>query len=309
MSVFTDLYKEQKKAVTALGLENNAHSRQFFISYLQSLAYNSFQWKGIPKFYRPQWVEILCYDHRLQGAFKEGDELKILPASPAGYIEENGEYSMYMMYAPNGQVYTRERKDVELLFNTTLNLATKDILLQLIDNVNLSMDVIYSFLVRSKVGEHFDCDSEDIAFDLTKALNDAINESKFFSSSVGKEIGEGIRKITLFDSKVSSLQGVWENIDKTLGIIHQNFGFVQTESVKRERLTEAEAQDNRDQAQYGLISDMLNNRTDWANRINKHEGWGFAPISVTLMRDYNIKPERSEEKKEVNNNVGKDDND
>lgn len=307
MSVFTDLYKENKEAVAALGATNNLKTRQFFVYYLESLAYNSFHWEGIPDFYRPQWVEILCFSHRVQGAINDKGELKILPASPIGYILENGEYSQYMMYAPDGTVYTRNRDDIELLYNNSLNLSTNEILFQLMDNLNLSMDVIYSFLVRAKIGEHFDCENEAIVNNINKALNDAIKNNAFFSSAVGTEMGNGINKITLFDSTVSSLQPVWENIDKTLGIVHQNFGFVQTESVKRERLTEAEAQDNRDQAQYGLISDMLNNREKWAERINNHEGWNFDRISVTLMRDYNVKPNRPNEEKGDDNNAGKND--
>lgn len=307
MSVFTDLYKDQKEKMHALGATNNGRTRQFFIAYLESLAYNSFHWEGIPDFYRPQWVEILCFGHRIQGAFDDNGELRILPASPVGYILENGEYSEYQMYAPDGKVYFRKREDVELLYNNTLNLSTSEILFQLMDNLNLSMDVIYSFLVRSKVGEHFDCENETVVANITKALNDAIKNNSFFSTAVGSEVGDGVNKITLFDSKVSALQPVWENIDKTLGIVHQNFGFVQTESVKRERLTEAEAQDNRDQAQYGLISDMLNNRERWADRINNHNGWNFDKISVTLMRDYNVKPQRPTDREEEINNAWKND--
>lgn len=307
MSVFTDLYKEQKESMQALGQNNNIKTRQFFVSYLESLAYNSFHWEGIPEFYRPQWVEILCFEHRIQCAFDDNGELRILPASPIGVLQENGEYSQYMMYAPNGNVYTRDRKDVEILYNNSLNLSTSEILFQLMDNLNLSMDVIYSFLVRSKIGEHFDCENETVVANITKALNDAIKNGSFFSTAVGSELGDGVNKITLFDSKVSALQPVWENIDKTLGIVHQNFGFVQTESVKRERLTEAEAQDNRDQAQYGLISDMLNNRERWADKINNHEGWNFPPITVTLMRDYNVKPQRPTDREEEINNAEQDD--
>lgn len=303
MSVFTDLYKKNEQAVQALSINNSIRTRKFFSSYFEALMLNSFQWDGVPKEYRPQWIEMLCYGTKLVGGFKEGDSLLILPAAPVGSLMRNGEYTDYQMFAPNGDVFFRKREDVELLYNNSLNLSTYTIIYDLLDNLNLSMDVIYSYLIKCRIGEHFDCDSEDIVNSITTAINDAIKEGRFFSASVGRSIGENINKISLFDDKGHFIEDIWNNIDKTNGIIHQEIGFVQTESVKRERLTEAEAQDNRDQAQYGLISDMLNNRTVWCDRINNHTGWSFDTISVKLMRDYHTDPEENKEESEDESDV------
>lgn len=298
MSVFTDLYKDNKIAIEKFSLNNRASNHRFFKKFIESLAINSFHWEGVPEMYRPQWIELLTYDHYLIGAFNHQGKLYILPASPIGVILPSGEYSDYIMFAPNGEVFTRSREDVELLYNNSLNLSTRSIIYELLENIDMSMDVIRAFLIRAKIGEHFDCDDESTANNITKAINDAIKCGNVFSASIGKSITDGVSKFSLFDTKTSNITVIWENIDKTLGLIQQNLGFVKSETVKRERLTEAESQDNREQARFGLISDMFLNRSSFCDRVNTHDGWNFNNLSCEMMRDYGDK----ENDEEVINN-------
>ena len=125
MSIFTDIYKDQKETLQKLSQVNNITANIYYNTIYENMTINTFEWSNTNENYRKQWIEMLLYYYPICAGFDKGNnEIIVLPCSASGKILENGLYSDYLMYAPNGKTYKKSLEEIELLFNNTICVST-----------------------------------------------------------------------------------------------------------------------------------------------------------------------------------------
>lgn len=304
MSVFQQIYKENQSFLKEVLEIQTTTIDTYFHTVYENIAVNTFEWTGIDEMYRKSWIEHLLYYYPQLATFEDHGKKLILPASASGKILENGLYSRYTMYAPNGDTYIRDLEDIELLFNNSLVVSTFSIQKPIINGLILTFNGIMENIQRAKMGGVLSAKDETTINLILQQFKESITEIKPLKIVQREGISEDIAWTPIFDNSVTDLNSLWESLSKFKSMALNDIGFGTIDIFKNERLTEAESKANINTTKYSLGDDMLTHREDFCERVKRHFGWDYG---VIMKRDYDLYTneeggENNERSEEIGNN-------
>ena len=272
-SVFHKLYLEKvKNQDLKIDYEKIKTDSQFYNTYLTAVI-SSINWvKGLPV-----GMPISMHEEMLQtcgqtALFKDEEEYLLLPAFGSGSLTRYGLFDRYTMFDATGKTYERNISDIELCFNNVFKIPYSAKIYDFALKTSYIYRAIQCSLKKAQQPNIWSIEDEsDIP--LVEAFNDekyqlkanvALPKSKFSQANSAK--------VSPYDNREIDIISMWDIYVRQRNLFYTTFGFNNVEIQKRERLTEAEGSGNDEIVRFTLLSDMVNQRTDFVNRVKNHFG-------------------------------------
>lgn len=269
-----------QNAVQDVQLNKNVNSYLIWSNYYSTVI-QSFKWKNLPYLkIQPFLIEEYLAYWGICGAFKDKDEIKILPCFGNGRLLENGLYSSYTFISKNSDTYTRNLEDIELCFNNSNRIPSILSINEFTQKTSYALQVVDSALRKANLPAIIVADDET---DLSSIgdLYDEQGNMKPFRVTLNQGFSNGdIKRTDLFDNKNVDVEALFSVFKQYNDLFFNSFG-VSTSIAKSERMSREEALSNDEMIRCGLISDMEERRKEFAERCNSHFG---TRIDVNLNR-------------------------
>lgn len=287
MSVFSKVYENIWKEVTAKEEYSNLTTNQFLTTLFYSTVISSFSWGGdIPEFIKPlpSYIEESLFMSSKIAFFEHEGDWYITPCYPMGVLKENGMYTQYTCIFRNGKQVIKSYEEIEICNNNSLGIPSRVIVEEILDKCIDSLRAVDMSLERASTPSLNFCSDERVLNLIRDAVAQGINHHNplaLINSSSFK--GDTLHKYDLFDNRAQDVLALWDIFVRYKNLFFSTFGVNNVEISKSERLTRAEGESNTEMIRYTLFNDLYLHRVDWIKRIKEHFN---KTLTIEINRNY-----------------------
>lgn len=279
MSVFTQIYKDKfEKIEEQENLERGLSGLSVYENCKETVL-NSFKYKELPEHIYFRLPEIGLFYRGLAAGFIDDEGLfRIYPASGAGVIDNNGEFTRYMMTSPDGHTYYRDRKDVALLRNNTSLLPSAILIAHFVNIMEEALKTVEINIVKARGGDLFKVTDPQAMSVIASAYED-MKKGKPFMALQNNDILKSLEHTVLFDNRSTDILAQFEIYNRVNGLFLQFYGINNNSDPKRERMVVDEVNANNEALFVGPFGDMLEQRKRFVDeakdKFPEHLSEGF----------------------------------
>lgn len=284
MSVFKNIYTQKYEELNQLtALKQYVTDFDFFDTCMTTVI-NSFGWKNLPDPKLPHFMpeHFLQYAGRMARYINDNGEPKIHAAFPQGSITDTGEFTQYLMVAPDGTSTIRNAEDIEICFNNCFKMPYVYKVKNFADKMSYALRAVDSALTKAclPVAVLFETEEQLKKFD--KYTDPNVAMQPFVAMLKQGLVDKKVELLNFYDSAKIDVLAYWDCYVRDRNLFYTTFGINNVEVQKRERLTEAEGAGNDEITRYSLLDDMYKCRKDFVKRCADHFGDN---IEIEINRD------------------------
>lgn len=274
MSVFHNIYtKKYEESQEFQELKKYQTDFNFFDTCMTSVI-NTFKWTKYPYKKLPQFMIEWFFQSAGRVAMYKDDngELHIHPAYPNGALTDEGDFTAYTMYTPNGKSFYRSAEDIEIGFNNSFKIPYIYKVKQFSDKMSYALRAVDTSLTKACMPTVALFENPEQLKKFDRFTNPETAVQPFVSMLKEKLVSKEVETIDIYDATKIDIIGLWDVYVRYRNLFYTTFGINNVEIQKRERLTEAEGAGNDEITRYSLLTDMDNCRKDWCKRCKEHFG-------------------------------------
>lgn len=284
MSVFQNIYTQNYEAAGEYQrLKKYCTDFDFFDTCMTNVI-STFSWRKLPNPKLPSFMpeQFLTYAGRIARYIDDNGNQQIHAAFPNGNINDIGEFTRYLMVAPDGSTCTRDAEDVEICFNNCFKMPDVYKVKGFADKMSYALRAVDSSLVKAAlpIGVLFEDEAQMKMFD--KFANPEVTMQAFVAMLKKGMVEKKLEILNLYDSSKIDVLAFWDCFVRTKNLFFTTYGTANVDIQKRERLTEAEGSGNEEITRYSLLDDRYRCRKDFVKRCKEHFG---DEIELELNRD------------------------
>lgn len=262
-SVFHNIYtKQYQNAMSNVAEEDFGAIATFRLLCLETVL-NSFTWSNLPKGCLPYMPERYGCWWGTFAMFKDGEELKIFPAYPAGALTENGQYERYNIVSMNGKTWSRARDEIALCYNNTLGTPSIGYINEFANKMANALRAVDCALERSMMPVVFQTSSPE-DFKTLSGLYDNVKNKLPFRVMQNESVISDVKSINdTFDIHRYDVLALFDVFTKYRNLFYQTFGINTLNVLKRERVTSDEATADEGTTTFTLMNGMYDRRKEF----------------------------------------------